>query len=499
MAQRGDQALIGLDLNSSRVRALAGPPGRAPERLPLDAGHEELPLALSLQGRYPEVGRPGLALCRRSPHLVCLGFLAHLDTPRLWATERHRLDAGQALALVLGRLQLASHGSPGLVLAVPAYLTPGQVQSLVTAARKARLPVLGSVSAPLASALAAYAERAWQGTAVVADVDDHALTLMTLRTTGGQVQLLDARILPHLNLRAWKERLLTAAADRCIRQSRRDPRDCAAAEQTLYEKLEGVLDDCRQGRTVELVVETSQWYQNLIFPPEEIVQCCAALTRPVVDALEAICMATKPNEVPRVVFLTATAGRLPGLAVALQECLHDLTPREGPESPEEAAGGSPREDAPEPPRVVVLAPDAAARAAHGLAARFLRQELPAGHLDLRAPLPPQPVDAGPARLHFDGQDFPLRRATFTLGRQLTCDLVFDSSAYPTVSGWHCEIVNENRRYVLRDRSRHGTLVNNRPVDRQVTLAPGDWIRLGPDGPVLRFLGQAADPRKLITA
>jgi pSer/pThr/pTyr-binding forkhead associated (FHA) protein len=44
--------------------------------------------------------------------------------------------------------------------------------------------------------------------------------------------------------------------------------------------------------------------------------------------------------------------------------------------------------------------------------------------------------------------------------------------------------------VLRDASREGTWVNDQPVTGPVLLRPGDWIRLGPDGPVLRFLGQS---------
>jgi pSer/pThr/pTyr-binding forkhead associated (FHA) protein len=67
-----------------------------------------------------------------------------------------------------------------------------------------------------------------------------------------------------------------------------------------------------------------------------------------------------------------------------------------------------------------------------------------------------------------------------------------------VSGWHCEVAYDHRTFVLRDRSRHGTLVNDQLVAQQVMLNPGDWIQLGPDGPVLRFLGQAADDRRLVT-
>ena len=66
-----------------------------------------------------------------------------------------------------------------------------------------------------------------------------------------------------------------------------------------------------------------------------------------------------------------------------------------------------------------------------------------------------------------------------------------------MSARHCEIVFDGRRHLLRDRSRNGTLLNDRPVVQQALLQPGDWIRLGPEGPLLRFLGQA-DGQKLGT-
>jgi pSer/pThr/pTyr-binding forkhead associated (FHA) protein len=80
---------------------------------------------------------------------------------------------------------------------------------------------------------------------------------------------------------------------------------------------------------------------------------------------------------------------------------------------------------------------------------------------------------------------------FTLGRQPPCDLVFDGAAYPTVAPRHCEIVQAGAGYTLRDGSRTGTLLNERPVPRSAPLQPGDVIRLGPGGPLLRFLGQPA--------
>ena len=112
-----------------------------------------------------------------------------------------------------------------------------------------------------------------------------------------------------------------------------------------------------------------------------------------------------------------------------------------------------------------------------------------------APLPPPlPADAGPARVQFRNQEYLLRNRPFFMGRHAECDLVFDSELYPTVSGRHCEIVYERRTYVLRDHSRNGTLVNERPVIGELVLQAGDWIRLGPDGPLLRFLGQTDEIR-----
>jgi hypothetical protein len=145
--------------------------------------------------------------------------------------------------------------------------------------------------------------------------------------------------------------------------------------------------------------------------------------------------------------------------------------------------------------VVVLSPDATARGAHSVAVYFQRGDIACGHLHAAAPLPlPQPLEAGPARLHFQGQDYPLGGGSFVIGRQPGANLVFDAEMWPKVSARHCEIVYDHRAHMLCDRSREGTLVNDRPATQAVPLRAGDWIRLGPEGPLLRFLGHSADLR-----
>jgi hypothetical protein len=142
-----------------------------------------------------------------------------------------------------------------------------------------------------------------------------------------------------------------------------------------------------------------------------------------------------------------------------------------------------------------------ARAAFDLALRQQRGELPRGHLD-SAPLPGSVAhavaDHGPARLHYRGEDHLLSAAVFTLGREPSCHLVFETELYPTVSARHCEIVLTGGVYLLHDRSRHGTLLNDNPVTEPATLHSGDWIRLGPSGPLVRFLGQPGGKPQLMT-
>jgi len=504
--------VLGLDLNSTRLRAVSAPTGEFPVLLPLCPPLGEFPLAISLEGHAPEAGPPGQRLCRRLPHLACCNFLPHLaqpaDSARKWVAERYALDSEQALSLVLQRLQPVWMTAGGAVLSLPVYLTRPQVDLLTALADQVRLPLLGTVTAPLAAALAAHAERAWFGTAVVVDADDHALTLGVVAARDGQANLLDAWSMPHLGVKWWKERLLDALADQCVLQSRRDPRDAPLAEQALYEQLEDVFEACRHGRMASVAFQTATWYQNLVLRPDQPVAFCGALVSQALAEIETLLTSPWPDGPPAVIVFTASAGRLPGLTAAVESRLDDLAPvadalgrRATLPLTEDFGEGLLEEDPEIPAGLFMLSPDAQARAAHVLAGAFERGDLPCGHLERSAPLPlPQAVDAGPARLHYRGQEYLLGRGMFTLGRQPGCDLVFDGAAGQLVSSRHCEITYERRHYLLCNRSSEGTLVNERALVEPVVLRPGDWIRLGPEGPLLRFLGQPADQRgKLTTA
>ena len=502
--------VLGLDLNASRLRAVAAPTGQFPLLLPLCPPLADFPLAISLEGRAPEAGPAGEHLRRRLPHLACHNFLPHLAEPaatgRKWVAERFSLDSEQALALVLQRLQPVWFTVGAAVLSLPIYLSRPQVDLLTTLADQVRLPLLGTITAPLAAALAAHADQAWTGTAVIVDGDEHALTLSVISAEDGHASLVDTWSLTHLGVDVWKARLLNALAEQCVLQSRRDPRDAPPAEQALYEQLDEVFESCHHGRMANIAFQTATWYQHLVLRPDQPVAYCAGLVREAAAEIEGILCSSWPAGPAAAVVFTATAGRLPGLTAAVESYLDEYGPPADTSGPratlplsDDFGEGLLEEDPAGPPGVVVLNPDAQARAAHLLAASFECGDLPCGHLERSAPLPlPQAADAGPARLYYRGQEYLLGRGLFTIGRQAGCDLAFEGEAGKRVSARHCDISYERRRYVLCNRSRDGTLLNDQLVVEPMALRPGDRIRLGPEGPLLRFLGQPVDLRGRLT-
>src|SRR5262245_28397559 len=115
-------ASLGLDLNATRLRVMSGDAGRPPRTVPLDDPLDELPLAVSLEARTPEIGRAALALERRTPHLGAFDFLNDINLPRRWEAGRHSFSAADLLMLALNRVRAVCPRSENLTLSVPVYL-----------------------------------------------------------------------------------------------------------------------------------------------------------------------------------------------------------------------------------------------------------------------------------------------------------------------------------------------------------------------------------------
>jgi hypothetical protein len=276
---------------------------------------------------------------------------------------------------VLKQLQPSLDNAVGLALVLPSYLTRSQRNLVSEHVKQAKLPLLGTVTTPLAVVWAARASRPWHGLAVVLDVDEHALTWSAVAVDPHpavpEARVVNERVVGALGLHAWKDRLLDGIADRCIRHSRRDPRATGATEQALYGQLDRAMEAAGQGRLVELVIQSENWYQDLVVKPAEIVGYCASLVRHAITELRRVL--SSADQPVALVAASAAAARLPGLLRAVHERSEIRTQQ------------------------VTLPPGALAVAAHELAGRWFDGTLPRGPIDATIALKqlsrgrPQPV------------------------------------------------------------------------------------------------------------
>jgi len=486
--------LVGLDLNATRARAVRAtvrtPLGLVAQALPLEDTGSSLPLALHLELRQPTVGSHAARLARQQPHLVCDNFLPHLGTPRQWTFGRHKLDAAAALRLVFEALGVRFGPTEAVAAVLPEYLSGPQVAQLAGLTHKLKWKLLGSVPVGVGATLAAHAKLPWSGSLLVVDADDHALSCSAVVLTPERATWLTGGYLPTLGLGTWMRRLLDGTAQRCIRLSRRDPRDCPAADQDLYLQLRRLIDKPPSSDDLlSLVLNTAQWSQHLMIRPSELTGFCVPLLQQALQLIaqvnQALLGAAQAGPLAGVI-LTPLAAGLPGLRLALERSL--VAPPPEPTFDDDLGAGLLEADG-LAPRVHVLGPDDLAQAAAGLAELFRAGRVAQGHRDTVPLLRPHLDDVGPPRVHFAGRDYQLGPGVFTLGRSPDCSLSFPADPNPCVSAHHCDILLDQRSYLLRDHSRYGTLVNDRLVRHCLQLHSGDRIRLGPQGPVVQFFGR----------
>jgi hypothetical protein len=387
--------VLAFDWNATRVRAVMGRAGETPLPMPLEPPSLELPLAIGLDKRSAEVGAAVLGRCRSAARQTCTSFLPHLGAAKRWQAGRHSLDAQAACDLVWRRLQPLASSARMVVLTVPGYFDPGQAETLRKLGEKARLPALGSLSVLLAAALAGHAEQFWQRSVLVIDADDHALTLGWVTGLADRAQLIESRSFTQLGVRAWKERLIDGLADRFIRVQRRDPRDVPSAEQSIFDQLDALALAALTHRPMQLGVNGEQWFAHLLVQPEQTVHFCRGLAQQAAQEAAQLLACWPASELPPAILLTHQASRLPGLIDALQPLLVEpvssssetILPPTKVTGIEEEDFGEDLLNAETPPRhVMVLTPEAPARAAHALAPLFRNGALPAGHLERIVPL-----------------------------------------------------------------------------------------------------------------
>jgi len=382
--------VLGLDLTSSRARAVSVGGGKVRTVL-LEDPHEEMPMFLACEKRTPVVGREAYSLIRRMPHAVGSNFLPSVSQPKEVRAGRYAFTPDACLDLVFAKLKPAiAAETDAMALVLPTYLAPNQITRLVELAQRYKLPLKGTAASLLAVAahraailLAGKPQGALEkappagwvvpmrpvsggpGSVLLIDADEFALTAAAIHVERDVAKLVAQACWPRVAVRAWKDKLLDSVADRCVRLCRRDPRDSADAEQSLFEQLDDALDRLRTGQRVNLTIRTAHWYQDLLLQPDELDGYCAALSQAGAESVREL-IASLPAP-PRAVWLTHSAGRLPGLGLAI----HQATP--------------------EGTAVEVLPVGAVAHAAAALVPRWLSADLPRTHLDTTLPFPPVAV------------------------------------------------------------------------------------------------------------
>ncbi|MFO0937439.1 MAG: hypothetical protein U0798_13090 [Gemmataceae bacterium] len=380
---------VGIDLTSSRIRTVVC--GAGPDRpLVLDAPAIDLALAVHLDRKPLDVGQVGYTSIRRAPHHVAINFLPHVTESKAWKAGRQTLSADAALGVAFAKIAPSvSNEAEAIGLAVPAYLTPPQAAACAGTAAANKLPIAGTVQA----ALAVVAERTetilrgdpaseeadgdrpagivpirnhadGPGSAVVIDVDDHALSASVVWVDRGETRLLMSASWPKLSKRAWRDRLIDAVSDRCVRLCRRDPRDSADAEQSLFEQLENAVEHAASNRAVAFHLRAAHWYQDLVLQPPDLDAVCVPLVNQLIHSLTELIYSSGVPAPPRAIWSTVAASHLPGLAQAIYENSAEST------------------------TVSTLPIDAIAAAAARLAPRWLSGELPRTHLDAVLPFAP---------------------------------------------------------------------------------------------------------------
>ncbi len=84
-----------------------------------------------------------------------------------------------------------------------------------------------------------------------------------------------------------------------------------------------------------------------------------------------------------------------------------------------------------------------------------------------------------------GPQFEISLSSFParLGRSLEAEVSLDDR---WLSRYHCEIVEDDGQYVVRDlNSKHGTFINEQPIE-EAPLRPGDELRIGLSRFIARF-------------
>ncbi|HEX2139324.1 MAG TPA: hypothetical protein VHG33_06400 [Woeseiaceae bacterium] len=192
-------------------------------------------------------GNEALANARIHPRSIQHRFWKQLHTEPIADRRFSHLSPADLASHQLEQMWRAAGGASELVLAVPGYMSAGELGLLLGIAGELKLPVVAMVDAAVAATRREYRN----AVPVHIDLGLHAATLGRL-SQHGQAQLERMEVVDDCGIYALYDAWLNAVAEEFVQQSRFDPLYDAETEQLLLNNLPGWLAEAAARETVSL-------------------------------------------------------------------------------------------------------------------------------------------------------------------------------------------------------------------------------------------------------
>ncbi len=407
--------------------------------------------ALAVDGGWL-FGRQAWAQARRYPRRLQTRFWSELaDEPLPGQAERTAADLAHAQLQALWS-RYGQH-CDAVVLAIPAYWSPGQLGLLLGICTELGMPVRGLIDRRVAAIRREYAGREL----LLLQASLHAAALSRIRQADGS-EATDEESVSAAGIEALNRAVVEAVADAFVREARFDPLHHADSEQFVYDHLHAWLGELRRRSQLALELSHAGHQFSATVTRAAVAERVRAAWQPLLQLLRSL----QPADRPAALLLPGELVDYPGLSEAL-EALPEL-------------------------ELIVMDPAAVA-----LAAARERLLQPAGEdyrLRRRAvwDQPPLPAPASsaagqlqmPTHLVHGERAFPLADRPVKIGARLDPgDFGIQlSGRIAGVSRQHCSLQRDGERILLADHSRYGTRLNGHPIKGSAVLQAGDVITLG---------------------
>jgi hypothetical protein len=406
-------------------------------------------------------GKEAFDHARINPRRIQHRYWANLASSPLTDRRFSHLSAADLVSRQVEQMWRAGGGATDLVLAVPPYMTAGNLGLLLGIAAELSIPVVAMVDAAVAATRREYRN----AVPVHIDISLHATTLTRLAQPG-HVQLDRVEIIEDCGIHALSDTWLNTIAEAFVQQSRFDPLHTAATEQMLFGKLAGWLEEAARSDRVHVMLEYGGIAHQAEIESLALIGAAAPYYQRIASKLRPLFRA---EDTPAIQ-VTDRVARLPGLADMLKA----------------RVGGE----------LFVLEPGATA---HGALMRC--RDLPQGRggegpISLRRQLPwdqsavavksdlASRAGVGmPTHLLFGSRAYVIDGAPLVLGTQPsdTERSIVLAPDMPGISRRHCLFRRQNGQCVLEDHSRYGTFLNGHRIDGSTVLQVGDSVRVGAPG------------------